>query len=376
MSNQFFDQYFDESQKTELPVGGDFTPTGLIGPMATARMYKFSSQTNLLDDEYKGKVQKPDYHWPSGDWHFYYYNKREDAVSAAAVAGNEDYGPQFRWLFQMSVDEIMNIVDLSKMKEAWGAMMTLESGISTYRSTKYRHEFHLINLPAAVAAAGKVLGYDVHYDLSELMNSKTDFTDDFRNEMIGPEDMTMEDVFKNTILGKRRAALWAALDEPNPMVYNSPTKDKADNKFTTHSEKLIMCLKPAEYRSKKKALVRMVSVPDPRVDAVNRKKQDDNGNPRRLLIPTIFEFFKTEEEAKAAAEEDKARQTANANKKAGGIGNEPALPAIWADLKAEWMSEIAEYVGKPLAPVLKSADYANLGCTKEELTAWLQFLNS
>lgn len=357
--------WFVNPEKTvEIPVGGEqFTPAGFIGPLMAAMLYRFDTWVDLKGAD----VPQPKYSWKDGnDKYHYYYNNSVD-VAVAYAAANDGYAPQPYWVFQMKTTEVMNSTDPSRL-EKWGDKITLETAIYTYQSKKHRHEFHLMALPAAVAAAAKAMGYvDELFSFAELLDQNAVFNDEFHFKMIGHPDHKVEEIFTETVLGQRRAELWRQLGEENPMAYTV----KGD-KHVAGNNKLRECLSIVHNEWTVPAYARLVSIPDPRADAIHSKKTDENGNPLRLLVPVIMELFENKADAQKAADADKERFA----KKDGATtaNGKPALPAEWREAGEDmWMEAIEPLRGKP-APVVKKAIAAdNLSATYEEVKAWLDY---
>ena len=283
-----------------------------------------------------------------------------------------------------------------------------------YRSLMHRHEFHLIALPAAVYAVAKANGWEVPpldfaalsgkaiYGEPEPGQFGVYINDQFQREMIGdPEEKDFEVVLRESILGRQRTALWAALGEDDPLKYslNETKKVKGEvvpSEYNTAAPKLRACLGIAYNKWTQPIYGRLLMLTDPRVNSMGQGKSQS--------LPALVEVFKTEVEAKAAAKVDTDRMTdAQAKKNDQTAGspspveiplNHPPVPAMWAELNSDadpskgtigWMDIVKSIVadnpgvqaaiGKP-KPILMKALKAvvkpdEVGGTPEEVEAWL-----
>jgi len=368
--------FLDRESEVKIPVGGGIFLSGFLAEWRAGVYNKFFSETKLPQEEYKYDDWVP----KGGGWWYYF----RDYVAALAAA--EDAGvsgrPRATWRFTAPTTSVLNFADQSAA-EKFGPMLKAECLVTTYRS-KYRHELHMIALPSAVAAMAKFLGYDnPGFDLKELLDPNTLYTVEFEQKMIGDPN---SDTFSDSVLWKRRQALWQALGETNPRAYQMKGKGTT---FDTQSEKLSDCLSILGCPWTSPIWARVVYVNDPRLDATF---PDANGNPQRLSRPALTSIF----EDKAAAE--KIAQTERLAREEASTGVAPVVPAkeaevpavtasglvlpdAWAGLEADWQTEVdkfkAEYAGKPKPVVARAlqnraADLmATLAVTPDDVLAWL-----
>lgn len=405
----FFSFWGDEEVK--LPVGGDdFSPTGFIGPIMAKSLYSFYSTVDLADATFE--APKFFYRRQTKNGYFYYYNKQDEAL-AACKAADVSFAPTLQWVFQIETAKVMNSLDTTKLAggedggKGFGSIISLTATQATYKSQMRRHEFHLIALPAAVAAVAKANKWDVpQMDFSMIAGKATTdendkygvhVTDEFQKELIGdPDEKDFRKVVQECVLGKQRVALWKALGEEDPLKY---TLDGVNSKglpleWNTEAPKLKACLGVANRVWTQPIFGRLLMLTDPRVNSAGEGKSGS--------LPALVEVFRTEAEAKAAAAEDVKRMQEAQAKKANGAQevkpgqveiplNHPEVPAVWAELGdvegvVQWMDmvrsikadhpEIAAAKNKPmLMKALKAAvNVEEVGGTPEDVEAWLAYV--
>ena len=302
-----------------------------------------------------------------------YYKSPEDAKIEAELLGVE-FTPQMTWHFFTPREQVINFADRENLNK-FTDPISFEVGIVSLQSSK-RHPFHLIALPAAVVAMAKILGYETSgFNLSELTSQETIFTDELQASLLGKGydrkrfgKMVAEFEYETSLLWQRRQQLWKELGEENPSRYTVNTNPKTD----TSAEKLAQCLQIVSSPWKTSAYLRLLSVNDPKTDAVFG---DEN---KRLSIPVIGELFNTKKDAEAAAKVDIERASKNKPtadkpaKSADGL----VVPIQWAEMPEDWKGAVRtlkeELKGKPL-PVLKKelkSREESIGATAEEILAW------
>lgn len=368
-------------ERASLPTGGEFSPSGIIGPWTAGVFWSLYTEVDLGQYNQGVSVEER-LIWAnsnkrgSGTW---YYFADADSAAKAKEPAQSQYGANRIWYFQTERDRILNFADPDALAK-WGQFPSSECALRTPASKKYGHEFHLISLPAAVHAAAVFYGLDVpDYDLSELLNRDATFTDDFYAHMCGNPDE--KGSWVGSVLGKRRAALWAALGEPDPSRYVIG----ATGQYGTEAPDLIDCLKIANNKWEEPMWARVVLVPDPRVDAVFGSED------KRLSRPGLFEIFPDEATARTVAvkeiEEFKARQAGtdtetdtSANVSAPrppGPARPPvptptlAVPAKWAQYGPEfWTNWLSQAPPNGVAGVdaVQAARLAE--CDVADINAW------
>jgi len=341
---------FLSNEKVNTPTGGEFTPSGIISNWRGLMVYTFSSQTPL-DEEYAGKADA--YRNASG-WHWYYFKDEALAREAVETADTEFKTANLIWHFETQKKDVLNFGP--EAQAAFGDTISWSAQVKSLGSTKYRHEYHMIALPSAVDAYARNLGFSTPgFDLSELIgDNPLAGTDPFHFEMIGHPDVKDESDpqhYTNSVLWKRRAALWEALGEPNAKAFRMIDDG---TKFDTTSERLSQVLAIANRVWASPIWLKLVSVRDPRVGAT-------------MSIPAIFDIYENKEDAQQAVQVPEG-QASSAPVASGGV----AVPAAWAEVADQWATSFAEF--KAANPTLNALTVtkavSQLGVTEAEITAW------
>lgn len=328
------------AKEIALPTGGgDFLPTGFVGLLGAKVYHTFMSQEDIANYE---DAPKPALRRPAGSWFTYYFDDAKTAKALMEIMGAEG-NPQSMWTLAIKRDSVMNFSDPTKL-ENFSDPITFDVRIATMRSKKYRHEFQMLALPLAVAAVAKAVGYEHEpFSVNELLGKEVIFTDELQAKLIGSGDGG----YKDSLLWQRRAALWASLGESNPEVYLA----KGADKLGTTSDKLNDCLAIVTRPWSTQTYARLITVPDPRVDAAYEK----NGETKRTNIAAIAELFASKKEAQDAANKDLERMKKDDAPSGNGThAGTVTTPDAWAGLDAEWAAKVAELrqVNKPSAPAL------------------------
>lgn len=360
------------NKQVEIPMEGEGFPSfGFIGPIKSRMLWNFYSTFDLSAPEYRDDIPPYFHREQTGNGYQYFYLEREPGDLAAQV-DPDAYRPRRVWYFQMPVREVIN-VDTSNFQSSHIAR---SCQVTTLQS-KYRHELHMITLPAIVAAIAKDNGYDVpEYDLSELLVRNAVITDTMTQELIGTPPGYQD--YEESTLWKRRAELWAALGEPDPKKYlvgaTKKTKDDGEipHEQATQAEKLMACLRIFHIEWPEAPLWgRLQMVADPRAGALTSK-----GN--RLTIPAVTEFFDGPEAAQAAVDEelkDFVREKTEAQPQvAEESGDKPGLPEAWEGQEEAFRVEIVmPLMDKPKALAKRGFDEGETGATFEETWAWVEW---
>ena len=348
-------------EQVTIPTGGDFTPSGLIGQISAGVAYRVGwVETDLAQNP----EFKPTLIVPSATGKFRYYFATKDEADAAAEACGSTFGSETVWVLETPTSTVLNLQD-PEARAKFGEQIRYDIEIKTPSSVKSRHLYHLIALPLAVQAMALAMGYiqEPVFNVNELVRpDEEQYTDEFQKDYIGDPDNKKVEGMLDSVLGKRRAELWAALGEKDAKAYRT----MGSGKFATTSEKLSNCLAIVERVWKAPVWGEILSVHDPRIGAVN------NSNGNRLRVAAIVRLFANKEAAQVAADEQNAARAARdggAPATASGGTLKPALPKDWKDIgEAEFLSELKNYAKKPA--VLAAKD---LGITPDEFNAWLPF---
>jgi hypothetical protein len=340
-------------ERASLPTGGEFSPSGIIGPWTAGIFWSLYTEVDLGQYNQQVTVEER-LNWAKsnkrggGTW--YYFATAEEAAKAKEPAQNK-YGANRIWYFQTERDQILNFADPDALAK-WGQFPSSDCNLKTPGSKKYGHEFHLISLPKAVHAAAVFYGYEVpDYSLGELLDRNAVFSDDFYADMCGDPDV--KGSWVDSVLGRRRAALWAALGETNPSRYVIG----AIGQYGTEAPQLVDCLQIANNIWTAPMWARVVFVPDPRVDAVF------GGEDKRVTLPALFEIFPDEAAAREVAVKEvaefKARQAGQAAAEPTSA-SAPAAPAPAAPAAPRPPAPAAPQAPSPAPPVpAKWAEYGS-----------------
>jgi hypothetical protein len=367
----------NKDKQVVIPTGGDFPPTGLIGLWSAAVMTTFSSEVDLKEEgitTFNAVRQMGDSGWAR------YYWLDHDAAKDAAKELKREYGTTSLWVFEAESTSILNFAS-DKAREAFQGTITYDGcTVVTLRSRKRRHQLHMLALPALVRAYAEANGWDVpEFELIKTLCSQdTMFTDDFQARMIG--DPNNPDAFDDSELWKYRAELWKALGEENAHAYQ-PIGHGTNYDVT--SERLNEAIQPLHCQWDDPVYLRLVTVPDPRVDATY--EQRSSGDIKRLRIPCVMDIYNNKEEAEAAAAEDRARmgggRSSDGETSTTSSSGLPPYPENWAysdAAKKDWHSVVAGLKEGKKRPVviarlkgLSSEDLENeIAATVADVEAW------
>lgn len=374
----------DPADQVHIPVGGgEFSPSGFIGPLTAAVMWTFGSRTDLAEngvgDEFKSKFTRQ----KRGEWYWYYFTKQAEAVAAGKVCDDQKFGPQQQWIFQMPTASILNTKDVAKLVEGFGDMITLNCSMATYKAKKTWHEYHLVTLPSLVWAMAKFYGYEVPFwdvgplvgkgltqDDESIIQKKVIVTEEFETRMIGsatetPDEKGVAKIMAESYLGQQRTQLWAALDESDPIKY---VVNSGNKKFDTLADKLQDCLSVVGDAWQQALWARLAMVVNPKVI------QGKDGQ-KVLSLPVVLDLYANKKEAEKAAAEDKARfEGTNTQAATPAPTGKPALPTAWVDIgEAEWLKVVSDFKGVPKPMLSKKVDPSVLDATLADVVAWLPF---
>ncbi len=365
----------------QLPSALEFTPTGFVAPWSAGLLYKqIVQQDSTLLNENGVKFVRERMMGTEG-WRTFYFNQHVEAAKAIEVFDLKDpqgkpSRPQEAWVLECETGKIVNAGDLDKLADVFGPYILYEVNIVTLASNRHRHQLHMITLPSVVAAQAIQMGLDnPGFNLNELKNPDMLLTDEYQAQMIGGPDARKSDAnfYTESVLWKRRAALWTALGETDAAKYQAPgTTDYSGrlSALATNAKPLARCLSAFQNKWTKPRWARVLQVNSPAmIDRI--KKGNSAGNPGR--VPIVVEFFDTEKDARAAVERERGDKEPAETIAVMGVGNkEPALPKEWQGQREEWVGYLGSSVGegktnKEIADELT----AKIG----EVVAWKRFLN-
>jgi hypothetical protein len=391
----------DQSAAVEMPVGEGFPKTGFIAPWVSQVMYRVgwyevdllkeqehlaaelpSDAEGILETLTEGGVKPFDSRIASraGDKFCYYFSDKDRAEALCEwVHLNEPKDwkprPEQTWYFETQVDNICGLDEEAKGKFS-GPVLSFDVRITTLRSKKYRHMYHLLALPAFVSAYGTAMGLPVHpFDLSPLTAPDDEVIFNAATELawIGDSDSGYADAY----FWQERVKVWNSLKEED--AENFHTKD-AGTKYSVTSDNLDSILQATVRPWTEPVYARLIPVPDPRLGAAYER----DGEKIRPSIPVIAQLFTSQEEAEKTAAEERSdsdgvvvTETKSAPE-SGGL----SVPAAWASAEDAWVTQVKDIKGSlsgpppTWAPQLdaiankESLGYP-LGATLDELTKWV-----
>ena len=362
-------------KKVEIPVEGEQFPSfGFIGPVKAKMLWQFWSQLDFSGPEYREDVPQPFYRdqFPNGGFRYYYLDPETGAQ--AAKIDQSAFNPQQVWFYSMPVTDIMNM-DTSNFQSN---NINRSCRVTTLRS-QYRHEFHMITLPAIVRAVAVNAGFSVpEYDLRELLVRDPIITDEVSRRLIGSAPKHTD--YEESELWRKRAELWKALGENDPKKYLVDTvkPNGTPHEGNTEAEKLQACLRIYTEEWEDRPLwCRFQMVADPRAAAVS-------SSGKRLSLPAVTEIFSGETDAQKAIDNDLSDMVSNAvggsaseqasKSASGSASGKPALPTAWADAGEEkWRVQVLPFTTEPKAIVKSKYDPDDYGASFEELWAWVEW---
>lgn len=414
----------DADQEVALPVGESFPRTGFIGQWKASPGWEVGWASVNLHQAQEDKAADLggaiDDYLPklactnglpyndvmvsrAGDMFNYFYLDQGVAQVACEMLDREEprdwaWRPQQVWRFSAPV-ATLQVADSAR--EKFSDPLSFSVSMMTLRSKKRRHEFHMLALPAFVAAYAAVRGLETPgFDLSALLvpEDKLIINDETQLAYIGNGDVGYNDA----LLWKQRAALWAALGEEDPERNHTITAGTA---LSTTSMQLNDLLVPTVTPWTGGGIwARIIPVPDPRVDAAYGEGDDR----RRPGIACLTEIFADEASAKVAAEKDRpqAEESKSESAAAPAAPSVPAgpsapapisaappdgltVPAVWSLHRDNWITQVQQ-IKEMLAEIppplhadaiaamttVGSDEYLgfDLGATQEEVVAWLPYV--
>ena len=384
LDNVPFQLDFLGDEEVHIPSGTTFVPTGLIGNWHAGIVFTVGwTPVDLADGTFKFSARSTA---RSGSFN-YYFHDLETATEAQKYVGKGDFAPGTVWRFEAPLSTVLNLSE--EYRSSFSDPVAYDVNVKTPASKKYRHAFHLIALPMFVQALAMKAGIltDPIFNANELLFPEREgedfdaqgryYDDAFQASMIGdPEDKSAGAMIES-VLGTRRAELWAALGETNPLAY---VRKGSNAKFVTQSPVLSSLLAAVDTRWKSPLWSEVVTFFDPRADAT---MEDDSGE-RRLRIAAITRIFANQAAAKAEADkqlEQRAARAAGASADTGSgsvvtTNSKPALPKAWDGMEADWLASIRDYWKNATGP--NPIKFKRLGdeltATSAEVQAWVEYL--
>lgn len=352
----------------KLPESGGVA--GFAGQWACNMVYRFWSGEKLEDYNQTYAAKRA-----TNNGAFYYFHTQE-AASVAGKAVGQEYPPNIIWRWETPVATIVNIMD-EETRGRFGDVITQEVNVATLMSKKQRHELHMITLPSAIQALALLGGLisSKIFDYESLRVDPDVIDDAYQARVIGNGDAGYE----NSELWQARIQLWKALGENNAKTYTLN-----QGKFDANSEMLRACLNIIYQPTTLWA--RLVTVPDPRVDATYGEES------KRLTLPIVAQIWKDRGQMMKDLDIIHEPTTAHANGNGsvakvaqptsnGTNGNGLHVPAAWNGYTEDWKNYVREVIkpfsGKPqpvIVSELKKMDgelQQNYSATADEFIAWI-----
>jgi hypothetical protein len=327
-------------EEVKLPESGGVS--GMAGEWSCQIVYRFWHDMEIIESDlanvngaYIGKS--------GGTTGAFHYFKTFNAGKQVTDLLSKQYGPDTVWRWEIQTANIVNFDD--EMKAKFGDTMSYEIKVSSLMSKKNRHELHMIGLPSAIQSLALAVGLmkEKLFDYESLRVDPTMIDEAYQKELIG-----LENSYESSRLWKAREAIWAALGETDPKKYTVAQGGKFDTLSTTLAQCLNIIYRPT------KIWARLSNVPDPRLEAV-KSKQEEDGSHKRLNVPVIAQIWKTKAECFADLD-----ITPKDGATTGKASNDLAVPEMWADYPAEWRNNVKEimgaYAGKPMPVVQKALE--------------------
>lgn len=362
--------------------GGEFRPTGFIGPYHAGvfRTFYYDHDFTMQDD-----IPMPDLkRMTNSGGVFVHYRDPALALQASNML-NREYDPHSVWRLEVDRDKVINFSN-AEARERFSNPIASECRMSTLRS-KYRYQFHMIALPSFVSAVARMCSLDVpefntdglveltrlSRGLAESESPLDDIKrmDELELELVGGDDQP----WKGSYLWRQRASIWDALGEGDATKWKPDGTGKASTKSDDLSAILSMALNPMW---KDPLWMRVASVDDP----VASNAWERDGVQRRQWLPVILDCYEGESKAQAAAEEDKARFSNGGGEDEVdfGMNAKPVLPADWEGAGEE------SFVSQVIQPIIESGDpapvaYSNmggdgLGATLQQVVSWVNHVKN
>ena len=334
--------------------GGDFSDTH-SGPWVCERMFSAWLYDGILPEDYEVKVDGIQTFSVKGS--FVYWRDEEEALQAGKDLSLK-YPPLMVWRWEMETpNRLENMSQERDMTEVFGDVLGYDVQITSLRSNKHRHNFHMIALPLAVQALAMLAGAikEPIYNYTELVEKiKDDGGEEQQTPLIG-----MGSEYAESELWRARADIWAALGESDPSKYtvdNAKKRDKSKGEFDTEAALLKQCLKI--YLDPSKPIASLVRINDPRADAYNASGV-------RLKTFAVVKMYRSTEDAVADLDIEVLEDTSD-------------IPEEWKKTgatQAEWLDFVRDYTkdmkGPP--PMIKKQleekveELKGYGCTVEDV---------
>lgn len=323
----------------KLPTG-EFTGGGFVGPLMAGHFHSTGIEGELIENSGAATVQG------MGDWGNRYYFVDKAVADAFAKDNGAQYDSSATHRIELGTRSVIASQEqIAKLlgegdTRGFGEVISGEVAVRTLSSKKYRHEWQLVGFPAIVHAAARLFGFEVpDFDISELRNQDTAFTDELFAKLCGNPDAKAgdEDHYTESVYYKQRAAIWAALGEPDPTKCHVTAEG---TKWSTESAQLDACFQIALSSWSAPIWGRLRLVADPRVDAVS-------GNGNRLSLGIVTDLYASESAAREAAGDDDGAGTSAPSAPAG-----PQVPDEYAGLDNAldiWKGELERTKAMPPA---------------------------
>lgn len=326
--------------------GGSFQPTGFVGPVQLSIVRRVSVPDTFVQTLDTQRQADPfpvsEYGWVAsqkrGANTNYYFPDENPALAeklARLVQPDKKGGAWREILVSMLRDAILNWSSPEASKN-WSPIILMAVSYDGWASTaRDKAMLHLLFMPALVHAAALLSGYlaEPIWSATEVFGSELRMTKEDRTRLFGFDKIQESELFQ------RRARLWAALGEDNPVLH---TPIGSGTKYDVTSEKLSQMLQLVYTNWMAPLYTRTALGWNPNPLAAYGDSDPETGekgvkvvdgeikHTQHPQIPIILEFYADEAAAQKAADADKARFA----KKDTGVGT--GVPAFYAKAAQEW----------------------------------------
>ena len=332
-----FEQAIEGGRELQTPLSGEgFVSRGLIGPWTLAQSYVVAMKAPPPDHQtWDFTVEIP---WMQYFFTDYTIAKEFYAYAVKADQLKRSYGPQQHFVFRIHPVDVLNLTDIDK----WNDPITFAGVSTSFRAARF-YETHLLMIPSMVHAFAKAQGLAVpDMDWEDLLDPAFLLTDELEEELIGSpdaKDPNDSHHWTQSVYGKQRAALWAALGEPDVMKYQTMstiTRRGKPSRAATTSEKLSSLLRMTAFSWEKPIYARVAQAASP---AMKQKK---------ARIPLVLNVYPNRATAEAAvasvSTEDNSETVESTTDATGGAAGYPTSWAADGMSQADWDAAVTDLI--------------------------------